>query len=355
MDSDALLHNIDIYTHDEYVQHCREQLRLDFQNLFENTNAYITLNSGGQDHHQIIKILAQDIHDNIMSQITCKSECSTDNGEGGNKCEECQYLTHVRSTIKNIRDTNCSYNRYVDPIYNEYWASFYPNINRIFSSDAIYCTNDQQKSYTFFDDDLQKKALLFRTMAKIYSDYIEKYSRNIDSDLTKVDNLMSYLLTKDFMDRYASIITDVVIYIQTYKYYGVLKSNFKRWSRLDSSFKVWITKYNGVTLVNGIVNFIKRKEDVLETQMFENTLNTIIISYVDVKRGIINDDDIISNYGSVGFIISCRLRMPSLIDVFRAYVYDECIEQLLDPDKLRESKMHTIKRLTTKKIVKFLK
>jgi len=332
---------------DEYIQICTNHIFQVVQTHYDEFNLTgITANS---QYKETCVVLADEIIQSVASQYSCSSVNELSNACG---CKGCVAQQRI---IKIVNDLHKSNHRLNTTEY-EYWTTFYSVISNV-TSISDRTLGGAPKKYRILADSTGRNYHLWmflKSLIKIYNEIIDPFATNEETH--EVQNKMNgiepeiipYIFIKDFMDRYSNLIMDIVIVEQSYQYYDAIACNFKRWWKLDSDFK-HMQKSIGIAFINGTGNFRKRKSD-LDRSVMAEIMRQLVFDYLRTQRDPEN-----TGAGEVGFTLACRLRIMSLIDVFRTFVSEEYIAGFLDPERLSSSKTYHIRDLTTKKIFRFLK
>jgi len=343
-----LLQDVSIPSSEEYVKVCEVSLIDDLQHVYANYSDVISIDDGYKGAR---KSIIREIENTVKSQILCESAIDNSMKTNCSSCTACKIRAHTTAVVENLRNKKCSNVRYHDPIFSEFWTSYFPIVEKIVNPESK--CRLAHNAYLIFQDSeekLYRRIVFFNTLVQCYHDIIMFYTNRASADMTDWTNLMSYLTVCNFMDRYSKLLTNIAIYFHDYNLQASLICNFKRWWRIFPAFKTTIVTSPEYVFLNGIANMIKRKYDMSSSDIV--TIMTVIVKdYIRIRSG--KEDE--SGSGETGFLVSCRLGMPSMIDAFRPFVSDDTIRGVMDPIKLGDSKTQTIKRLTTKKIVRFLK
>lgn len=221
--------------------------------------------------------------------------------ESKDRCINCIYRDNTKSKIEEFRQQDRLINRDGDSFYVYFWDTFYLIISKFRPISSI---------------------------AQTYNDLMLKSS-----------GLMRYLYIKDFMDNYSNNIIDAFLHSKSISSYSSLMNNFKRWNKFDQTFDVH--KFRGYNLINGVFNVSKRKNTDIS-----KIIDCLIVDYHRINSNI-------EDAGKLGFMLGCRLKLPSIIEVYKDSVDIEYICEFLDVSKIPRVRHKS--GLTAEKIVRHLK
>jgi hypothetical protein len=329
MSVSALLNGIDNCPTKEYVEMCRTRLCIDLKIL----------------HDRFSDINNIDIADHLKSDISEKIKCDCKVIENDN-CEKCEYRKKIESQVQGANDSFVGYCKISIPPYLLFWSTYHSIVSKMFSVDNNFSHNVDNIHVILKGscDELITQCIIFCNITNIYDKIIHEYS---ESD-NEFRNLLMFISISDFMNRYSHIVVDIAVYQQSSSRFNNIVSNFKRWAKLESDFKAVNDNYIGVKLLRGLENVLSRKSECLSRDEMSALLRAIVTDYINVLNKNIKA-------GKVGFIIACRLKMPSMVSVFKDSVSSAYIESVLDEEALKNSKTYKIDRLTADKIIKLLK
>ena len=343
----SVLLNIRIPTFDEYIALCRKNILVDLKTVLSEFEVDFDFESEYNDCHAL-----------LSHQIKERIDRNTDI----NQHNSIMKRQHILKQIEKLYESRLS--NIMDPAHIEFWSSFIPVLEKMIDPNLILkIGNDRIKIFCDENRTLFNAIRFFNLVLEIFKDLVDEsyqFERMTDSssneefDMEKY-RLRIYVIIEDFMNRYALMIVRLVIYTQSdvgcdTKYNAIL-CNYKRWAKIDNDFQKKINVASEYMMINGLNNILKRKENN------NDDIGKIILSLVSDYANIhvLPPDSKENQPGNIGFLISTRLRMPSMIDVFRPYVNIENIIQVLDLSKFRDIKNLNIEKITTQKLTRLLK
>lgn len=345
MSNNSLLQGLTVPSVETYSRTAGSSLIKDLQQVHDEFDLDISVIT---DYNETRNILIKEIRDRVLRSIYC-TNCADNTQEDSPencsvRCGECEACQNVFKTEKIInKRPNCEYQPR-DPLYLEFWTSFYPILDKLTQPNLTHVFGDETFKLFESSDELRRLVNFFNALIGWYNFLIDnRYQVNTlpNRDVEK------YLIVRDFMDRYSILICRFIIFTQTNIGYDATLCNFKRWWRTCPDYQKYIKNTSEYNIINGLKNMLRRRTD-LEKSELGQIIMTIAHDYGHIT---LNHE----GGGEIGFIIAGRLRMPSLLEGFRSHVSDDFIITSFDPEILKQSKVHHVDRLNTKKIVKFLR
>lgn len=133
--NDTILKGITIPPHEEYVRICETSLSNDLDHIYNEAHLVgVTLDT---EYNDAKKIIIREVDIMVKSHIMCESAPDNDIADGENSviltrgaCVSCENRESALIAIKKLRDRKTISRRYDDPVYTEFWTSYYPIVER---------------------------------------------------------------------------------------------------------------------------------------------------------------------------------------------------------------------------------
>lgn len=355
-----IIRGITKLNHDQYIKLCVQTLCIDLdvghrfdydQSIIKQTIEDSVIQKANLFKANIycrcIKLKINDCRDNVDPTVID----STDR-----KCRFCMkkdtILNKINTELANSQAKHSGMK--INPIAAEFWPTFYNVMIKIISTEVYYNSSEDNNDEILKSELITPKVIFFKKVLECYNDLIYQYGyeRTIsdDNQTNSFDSLIPYFLVKDCVTEYSEIIGEVALYQQNSRYYDMLITNFKRWARYDPDFnKTTMQNSVYVKLFRALMNMQTKRMHKFCKSSQKYIYSAIISDYIKLKS---NKANVIINDG---FILGCRMNSPSLIDVFKKYVSNEQIEQVLNLQLLKRvngmgDKARFFSRMSAKKI-----